>query len=530
MNSFLTKNLIKSLDAFQSRSLSTQEATLISQTQDRLINDSLSIGIANSLNKEYSSHEFSLFLNYFKKILNGKIISGNLSFKKEQDKIYSIIHSSSMTDCEKIFFEFILGLARFTLAIQMIDKFVYYLSENKKIPFQVIENTKSLYEDFDNKNNFIYRVSKISTIGSYLVNAISEYYTSDDVNTETYWTDVETFFRKNKHLHNLAQSMVSIQYIPRNGSFLSVMQTMHWRGFGGTGKILLQHEELKNLSEHAINHHLGYSLEKPSNKKMIVFKAPLDAMLKYTQASIVAYLNTQISDKVINLHDFCSGPHYVAVKGIFEKMPNRTFQLTISDVDGENLALLIKQKEDGTTIKNMRIIDVLYEDLMLIKDDSTIPVKKYHFVSANLGLHQLPLDSIYTVLRYFAKITKNGGLISNLDASNRSCGQLMVIPGNLVDREGHVPEIEHLDLSKLVSDDIDGDYLIFPYPLVNFSKKVLENIDNKIGVGPYMVSFYTPIKIKSTDFYVLNDLWKAKNYYECDSLIRKYLPNIHLLH
>ena len=156
-------------------------------------------------------------------------------------------------------------------------------------------------------------------------------------------------------------------------------------------------------------------------------------------------------------------------------------------------------------------------------------VEKYHLVSVNMSLHQLSLEKIYAALRYFTMITKVGGLISNLDVSEKRYGQLMVIPGNIVDREGYVPDVEKIDLTQLLVSNQEDGYIKFAYPIVKLTHKVIDSIGEDVSVGAYMVAFYTPVKIKLSDFNQLNELWKSKNYQICDQIISDYFPNFKAL-
>ena len=510
------------LDKYQGRSLSFDDALSLSALQDRLIKSCFLLGI-NGI-KHQSSQPFNAFLNYHEKIDNGQMINGQCSFQEEQNKLYHIIHESGLEDAEKLFLEFSVGLSRFTLAVQVISKFVDYLSNNGLI----IRTEKIKYDEIIYrqtpfiKSKFFERISEVSTVAVDLINIISLRYVK---NPEKYWFEVDNFFKENKFIDDLAQMMVSIQYIPENKRFLSVMQTMHWRGFGGSGEIFMEYAELRNLITHAFSHHAEYKITQLFNKRMVVFKEPLDAILSGTQDIIVDFLRQRFLDNDLNVYDFCSGPYYTAVKGVFEKMPDKNFNLTVSDVDGGSLASLIKEKENGSSSKHVNITDVCYEDLMLPMKHDGDNLEKYHLVSVNLGLHQLSLENIYAALRHFTIITKIGGLISNLDASEKRYAQLMIIPGNLVDREGHVPYIEDMDLMQLIVSVPDSEYIKLAYPMVRLSNKVINKVASDIGVGPYMVSFYTPVNIRLTDFHKLHQLWKVKCYDECDHMINSLLQS-----
>ena len=277
---------------------------------------------------------------------------------------------------------------------------------------------------------------------------------------------------------------------------------------------------------HSISHHNNYNISSSFNKRLLVFKLPLETLLARTQNLICEFLNHNFPTGVINIHDFCSGPKFTAVKAIIEREQQRIFNLTVSDIDGSSLMSLLNEKEK-CHYENLDKYEVRYEDLCLPLKLSEDQTDKYHLVNVNLGLHQLPNDEIYAAIRHFATITKIGGLIANLDASERRYLQLMVIPGNLVDREGHVPYIEQMNLAELVVSSPNDGYVRVAYPLVNLSKKVFTNLDQNIGVGPYMVAYYTPVEITHNNFNLLLKLWNSKNYNDCDKLIQRHLECLH---
>jgi|GEM_PF-3555430 len=509
------------LDEFQGKSLSLNDSLRLLKTQDGLIEGCFSLGLDGIRTR--SSEPFNAFLNYYEKIDRGQIIDGKYSISYEQNKLYRIIHSSDLVDEVKLFLEFVIGLSRFVLAVQIISKFVNYLSSDKRLIIEPGFNCDDALYAYNPITDvgFFERVADVSMVAVKLIDAISIRYVSKP---EMYWKEVDEFMSQFKLISDISKILASIQYIPTNAKFLSVMQTMHWRGLGGSGEIFNYNDELRPLIVHAFSHHEEYKMAKSFNKRMIVFKVPLDAMLICTQNSIVSFLNQQFSCSKLNVYDFCSGPHYTAVKSVFEKMPDREFDLTVSDVDGRSLSSLINEKEKNISSNNVTISNVYYEDLMLPMKSCKKNIEKYHLVSVNLGLHQLSIEKIYTALRYFTTITRIGGLISNLDASEKRYEQLMMIPGNIVDREGHVPYAEDMDITKLVISDKKDEYVNFAYPVVKLTRNVIDVVEKEVGVGPYMVSFYIHLQVKSTDFNKLNNLWMEKKFDECDHLLSDCIP------
>ncbi|MBX9702642.1 MAG: hypothetical protein K2X39_00680 [Silvanigrellaceae bacterium] len=509
-------------DEYQSKIISITDAEKIKDKQDEIIKCSFSQGF-NQINDAYQTEITPTLIQYLYKVDQGVFLNNTKDFKKEQDTLLNLIHTSNLIDTKKIYYEYLIGLSRFVISIQLLYGYVKYI--NKESAHDEIElyssslfiqdNSYSLLKYFD-------RLSTLSNIGKALILHLSNSYFLNDCNPENYWFDIEQYFHEHQYLDILARDLVSIQYVPENKRYLSIMQSIHWQGFGGSGNILLKHNQLNGLVVHSISHHDNYGISDSFTKRLLAFKLPLETILARTTDLICEYINRNFPIGTINIHDFCSGPRFIAVKTIIEREKKRKFHLTVSDIDGSSLMSLLKEKENND-YGNLDKYEVRYEDLCLPLNLSEDQTDKYHLVNINLGLHQLPIDEIYASIRHFSKITKVGGLIANLDASEKRYLQLMLIPGNLVDREGYVPYIEQMELAKLVISSCDENLVRIAYPLVKLSKKIFTDLDKNIGAGPYMASFYTPVVITRQEFNLLCKLWLAKKYNECDKLIQRYL-------
>lgn len=515
------RDILSVFDRFQGQIISTINAKEIQNTQQEIIENSFSQGLIRIKLSE-PTPVLNKLINYLHKVDKGVFLKAPLIFQPEQLDLYHQIHTANLLDTEKIFFEYLIGLSRLMLSVQLLYGYVEYINnhffkdEIKQYSSGLFNNEKGYSLDI-----FVNRMATLSNIGLTLISYISDYYFRDNSDPEKYWNNVQQYFMKHSQLDILARNLVSIQYVPKNIRFLAMMQSIHWQGFGGSGDILLKYDQLKELKIHSISHHDNYNTSNSVNKRLLAFKLPLESILGKTQDLIIEYLDLNFPIEVINIHDFCSGPKFIAIKAILEKAKKRTFNVTVSDIDGSSLLSLLNEKNRGH-YENILHYEVRYEDLCLPLKITKNQINNYHLVSVNLGLHQLPIEKIYTTIRYFSRITKIGGLISNLDASERRYLQLMVIPGNLVDREGHVPYLEQMDLNKLMVCEGNTGLIRIAYPLVNLSRRAINNLDSSIGVGPYMVSFYTPVIITSEAFDLLEKLWKLKDYQSCDGLIQKY--------
>jgi hypothetical protein len=520
-----TRDVLNVFDKFQGQSISTIDAEEIQNLQQEMIKNTFYQGFKRSKLSEPISI-INKLINYLHKVDKGIFLKNPVIFQRKQQDLFHLIHTANLPDTDKMFYEYLIGLSRLMLSVQLLYGYVKYIN-NQFLQYEIKSYLSELFihENVYSLDVFFNRMLALSNIGITLISYLSDYYFRDNYDADKYWNDVQQYFMQHKQLDVLARNLVSIHYVPENKRFLSMMQSIHWQGFGGSGDILLKYDQLKGLEIHSISHHENYNTFNSFNKRLLAFKLPLEHILGKTQDLIIEYLDFNFPTDVINIHDFCSGPRFIAIKAILEKAKKRTFNLTVSDVDGSSLLSLLNEK-DRCHYDNLDKYEVRYEDLCLPIKVTKNQINKYHLVSVNLGLHQLPIEEIYTSIRHFSKITKIGGLISNLDASERRYLQLMIIPGNLVDREGHVPYVEQMDLNKLAFSIGDPGVVRIAYPLTYLSRRAMLHLDSNIGVGPYMVSFYTPVIITREDFDLLEKLWKLKDYRSCDKLIQKYLPHL----
>ncbi len=550
-------------DKYQGEIISKIDAEEIREKQQEIIRRSFSQGFEQIKMVDQTKITGAL-IQYLYKVDRGVFLNTPDDFQREQEALFYLIHSDNLTDTNKVFYEYLIGLSRFVLSIQLLYGYVKYINNNSisnditlhssKVTAHTFSTSRGLTAGssdsgsiidpvvkprdvdvvmeseqlssklfFQEKNysltTFFHRLLILSDIGEILISDLFDRYFQSNFNPEKYWNDLEQYFHQRQHLDNLAKHIVSIQYVPENKRYLAIMQSIHWQGLGGSGDILLKFDQLKGLIVHSISHHDDYNMSRSFNKRLLVFKLPLETILARTQNLICEYLKYNFPTGAINIHDFCSGPRFTAVKAIIDREKQRQFNLTVSDIDGSSLISLLKEKEQ-CHYENIDSYEVRYEDLCLPLRLSDDQVDKYHLVTLNLGLHQLPIEEIYAAIRHFSKITKIGALIANLDASERRYLQLMAIPGNVVDREGHVPYIDQMDIARLIVSSQGEGHVKIAYPLVNLSKKVFIELDQNIGAGPYMVAFYTPVIITRQELALLIELWIAKKYDDCDHLVR----------
>jgi len=135
------------------------------------------------------------------------MIDGKYSISYEQNKLYCIIHSSDLVDEVKLFLEFVVGLSRFVLAVQILSKFVNYLSsKNRLILEQGFGCDDVLYACNPVTNvGFFERIEDISMVAVKLIDIISIRYVSKP---EMYWSEVDEFMSKFKLISDISKVLV----------------------------------------------------------------------------------------------------------------------------------------------------------------------------------------------------------------------------------------------------------------------------------------------------------------------------------
>ena len=531
INDFVIESVIDDLnffDKFQSKTVSLDDVIEIKNKQQSILDDSFTTGFKELSSVCESNESFNIsFIGFFIKVFQGFYLDNAKEFAQEQEALYSLLHQNKKFSFkDKVFYEYSIGLLRFVITIQLLYHYLGYLYKN-----DMPKELKGYYckvfiqEQTISIDSFFEKMAEISDFGKTLISCLSDFYFKNDVFSLKYWSDIEEYFSNHINLDLLARALVSIQYVPENKRYLAIMQSIHWQGLGGSGDVLNKFSQLSYLKHHAISHHDNYNTGNSFNKRLLAFKFPLENILFKVQNIVNEYIASHLLEDTIDIYDFCSGPRFNAVNNIIKQNKFKNFKLTVSDVDGTSLLALLDEHEKSK-YENIKKYEVRYDDLCLPLKASSELINKYDLVTVNLGLHQIPHEEIYASLKHFGRITKIGGLIVNLDASEKRYFQLMIIPGNLVDREGYVPNIDQMDITQLTLTSNDDNHVKIIYPLINLSKKAVKGLDPNIGEGPYMVSFYTPILVEKNKLNLLYNLWARKKYKECDQLVFNPFKNL----
>ena len=366
-------------DKYQGKIISIADAEEIKDKQQEIIRCSFTQGF-EQIKDANQTEVTGALIQYLYKVDLGVFLNNPEDFQQEQNALFHLIHTANLTDTNKVFYEYLIGLSRFVISIQLLYGYVKYIN-NDSVPNDIkLYSSKLFIQDNSySLTTYFNRILILSNIGKILISHLSDSYFQGDVNPEKYWGDVEKYFHQRQYLDVLAKNLVSIQYVPENKRYLSIMQSIHWQGFGGSGDILLKFEQLKGLVVHSISHHDNYNIASSFNKRLLVFRLPLETILLRTQNLICEYLNRNFPTGVINVHDFCSGPRFIAVKAIIEREQKRKFNLTVSDIDGSSLTSLLYEKEN-CHYENLDSYEVRYEDLCLPLKLSENQANKFHLV------------------------------------------------------------------------------------------------------------------------------------------------------
>lgn len=406
-----------------------------------------------------------------------------------------------------LFCEFLLGLVRFVAGVSLSSAFL-----------ESVFNTKLMTPCFSCKSNYWGWITSCSEKGIEIleqVGALGQY----NKYPERFWGQVKQFYATFSSAKELSKHLVSMQYVPSGEglNLISLAQVLHWNGFGGSGELLLSFERLQGLQCHALGYHqhraegVGYST------RLTPFKEQLDRLKLHSNAVLLRLIEKITSENesaLIKVIDFCSGPKCSAI----EEGCMRLYQsgvdlrLTAVDVDGMCLESLVESQSSG----EMPFLDSVY----YIDMAGALPElsDKYQYISASLGLHQLPDAQIIQALKYFVSIGSQGAVISIPDVGTGGYCQALMAPGNIVDREGRFLDVfdKFSFDSVAVEVSLADDIVSIPYPL----KSCLKGYPD-LAQAMYSATFFLVVNIPKAQLSHVQNAWDNKEFLEADQIIRE---------
>ena len=323
---------------------------------------------------------------------------------------------------------------------------------------------------------------------------------------------------------------------PGRAEMMTLAQVLHWNGFGGNGEffneLAASHKDdkefgdayrlLADLSPHAIGYFNNDAKTPNFNARMSIFAAAIGEMKGHANEVNSAALLKQFGDeKDIKIYDMGSGRAQNAVATVVQnlKKARKNPSLDVSEIDGQSLVDAISSRDDTPTDetkpKNPNNIDqIYYLDLngkLEVRPDQR---DKYHLTSYGVVLHQLPEAKHDDALRYAVEMTKSGGIISNPDVGEGREKQAMLIPGNLVDREGFLRNnnAKVMDFAKLAVDtapSATGEAMVkIPVPLLGLEKETAKELGRNNGI--YSFQSYQVIAFPKAKLAELTAEWNKE--------------------
>lgn len=159
-----------------------------------------------------------------------------------------------------------------------------------------------------------------------------------------------------------------------------------------------------------------------------------------------------------------------------------------------------------------------------------LPKDQYDLFVLSIVLHQLMDENlgeemVARVLKNATQATKVGGFIAWSDVSEHGFIQSILLPFNVVDREGCVPEnifkrVKFSDVAVAGS----GEMFKIPYRLAKLRQVQPESVGQKYGSGIYESNAFEIIEVPQN---VLDELDGARaNPEECDRIVVGYLRSL----
>jgi hypothetical protein len=416
-------------------------------------------------------------------------------FQTQQTCLFTIIYDANnkFTNADKLFFEFLIGLTRFSLALTLSSLYFSNLNVDKKIDFQLPPITDSFLD-------YLYESAKRNET---LVNQVAKH--THDFASIDFWQSAADFFTANPKLEKLARLLTAIHYVPNDShdrEIIGLAQMLHWNGFGGSGELIQHIDLLQPLLNHCVGYHkrhLG-----GFNPRFSIILQLHDTAEKYALPIITTLLCNQYPvETVIDILDVGSGPQFLAVADVIQQLfaAKRNVRLTAADVDTQSIRALLKLQPSTDFLHEVRLLD-----LNLVDQIDTREKNSYDVVTARLVLHQLATEDITKAFRLFIQLVRPNGYIVNGDVSTANYFQTLLVPCNLIDREGYVPSWKHFNILKTAV-SINDSMSKIAIPLVDVDKNFPSD---EIPMRNFMV--YQIYCVPSNEIENLQKLWEHGDY------------------
>ncbi len=460
---------------------------------------------------------FAVLNLYINKIIAEDYLSDPESFFVEQKNIYQQIYSSENTFTVemRLFLEFMLGLCRFAISMQVFIKYVKYLHVHYlgivSALMQVNDAPGYSCQHCKCDNVFWSYLHSLAQYGKVTTHEVLR--ATNNFSLIDFWVSAKQFFIDMPNYEKLAKYLVSMQYVPEDRAMLGLAQMLHWGGFGGSGELLEKHGQLAPLLDHRIGYHAkndgGFN-----NLFGVILQQLHDLRKCMTVVGTSLLQRVGRKDEVLKILDIGSGPAYLGVSEVVDNLvaAGKKVELTVSEVDTASLMELKSCKGKGGS----PIVDVRYFDLNFIKEISVdhVVVDVFDAVTVSLVLHQLSIPKITEALQYFVRIVKPRGYIFNADVSAGNYYQTLLVPVNCVDREGKVPSLANYSFSQTAV-KISNEHAKIAYPLLSKCQYF-----PSARQALYVFNVYQIYVVPNDSIAHLDVLWHQQKFAQVDALIK----------
>ena len=265
-------------------------------------------------------------------------------------------------------------------------------------------------------------------------------------------------------------------------------------------------------------HCLGYHDKESGkyNERLSLFLNQLSKLRDDSTRIMSALVKDLGCENTVAIYDACSGPNFSAVSALPSHLPSHiTIQLVVSDADPTTLASLVKHSRSRTL--TLKPVDVRYLDLCRLP--ITPPpqlINRFELISISLGLHQV--DEQFYAIRYFLQLAKPNSYLIIPDVSSEGYYQVLLAPGNIIDREGYLKDMRQEDLEKLAIENTSK-MVKLAYPLWMVTQNYPGDTHHK-KIAMYSNQIFRTLTLPRKEFNHLKKLWDEKSFHSCDAFIK----------
>lgn len=492
-----SESKLEQLVAYQGRELTEADKRIVKALQESLIEEALREGKATYLKHKNDGKHFFLspFAQFFKKTCGGSdYLRDPKAFSDAQQMLYKIIHESTSTpDHIKLFFEFLIGLARFVLSVRLQHIFLDAegLLKNQA-ESQLAPHTNDLFQALDICGKLLDDANRV----------MAERFV-DTGQEENYWLRIAKFLAQHENYKSLAKALIGLHYIPTQADFITLAQILHWKGWGGTGEILARvfSSDFPNLLRHCIHY---ISVEQASRFTQII-SSVIKPMAQKNDDLLYEALREQ-TGKIVYLCDIGSGPLSGMVANAVRRFQTETGRST--ELDALDIC-------EFASLEDIRRRDIYWDANNMSTRDAPPRALLYDICTAGFVLHQLkdPLSVLRTLLYW----TKPGGFVITKQIKPGAHLQFAVVPINLVDREGYVPDYPLEELAIPSADRVK-----FLCELPNTRMDILRSRTDELEQTVWGLRAFAVIECPAEDFRALVRHNKTRDTVAFNSAIRRY--------